>query len=370
MVGAGDNATSSTAVTRASTGGKRKKHHDFSNRDPKPRVTKRLKIENETGTVTQTQKPGAEEGGEGVQHKGDVRQLQERVVESVNALPLDEFVTRYVPRRMLDALKVRIEALGSGVLSNGATAGNSSSSATTTCPGISYSPAIYSSSTIPARDFDACFDLIRQTSADAYRTSSLGWSPRKKRAEMRLDDMRYLLLVREDSEPEADSRLEVEAGVAGGDGGRDRTVSGRGDDGVGKENEKWQGTERCDASLPLLGGFLSFMTTYEDDLPVLYCYELHLHPSLQSRGIGSRLMRVFESIARKIGGLEKTMLTVFRSNEAGRRFYERLGYSVDEFSPPPRRLRGGVVRECDYLILSKAVAGDDEDDDMGSKHIR
>jgi hypothetical protein len=28
-------------------------------------------------------------------------------------------------------------------------------------------------------------------------------------------------------------------------------------------------------------GFVSFMPTYEDDYPVIYCYEIHLSPTLQ-----------------------------------------------------------------------------------------
>jgi len=101
-------------------------------------------------------------------------------------------------------------------------------------------------------------------------------------------------------------------------------------------------------------GFLSFMTTYEDGKEVLYCYEIHIHPSLQGQGVGRHLMILFEETARRIG-LAKTMLTVFKANRLALAFYERLGYEVDEFSPRPRRLRNGTVKEVDYLILSKVL---------------
>jgi ribosomal protein S18 acetylase RimI-like enzyme len=94
------------------------------------------------------------------------------------------------------------------------------------------------------------------------------------------------------------------------------------------------------------------MTTYEDGKQVLYCYEIHIHPSLQGQGIGRHLMALFEETGRRIG-LEKGMLTVFKANSAATRFYERLGYGIDEFSPGPRQLRNGTVKEPDYLILSK-----------------
>lgn len=96
------------------------------------------------------------------------------------------------------------------------------------------------------------------------------------------------------------------------------------------------------------------MTTYEDGKEVLYCYEIHIQPSLQGRGVGRQLMNLYEETARRIG-LEKTMLTVFRANESALAFYERLGYEIDEYSPGPRRLRNGTVKEPDYLILSKAM---------------
>lgn len=32
---------------------------------------------------------------------------------------------------------------------------------------------------------------------------------------------------------------------------------------------------------PPISGFLSFMPTYEDGLPVTYCYEIHLAPTVQ-----------------------------------------------------------------------------------------
>jgi N-alpha-acetyltransferase 40 len=94
------------------------------------------------------------------------------------------------------------------------------------------------------------------------------------------------------------------------------------------------------------------MTTYEDGKQVLYCYEIHIHPSLQGQGIGRHLMSLFEETGRRIG-LEKGMLTVFTANRAAVKFYEMLGYGIDEFSPGPRKLRNGTVKEPDYLIFSK-----------------
>lgn len=169
---------------------------------------------------------------------------------------------------------------------------------------ISYTISLHNSSTISSADLSACFDLIASTSASTYAASSTGWHPRKKRKEMRLPDLRYFLVKRTpDSPPE---------------------------------------------------GFLSFMLTYEDGKEVTYVYEVHFVTTLRQGGLGKLLMYLVEEVGRKVG-VEKTMLTAFMANEGARRFYERLGYDVDEFSPEEKKLRGGIVIVPDYVIVSKSL---------------
>ena len=160
-----------------------------------------------------------------------------------------------------------------------------------------------------------CFDLVRGSSKEDYRDSADGWQPGKKRREMRLRDLRYFLLGREDEEG--------------------AEVPGTG---------------------ALVEGFLSFMLTWEDGVEVIYCYEIHLSECVRGKGVGKRLMGYLEHVGRK-AQVEKAMLTVFRRNEKAVRFYEGLGYVEDEFSPRPKKLRGGVVKEVDYLIMSKSLSG-------------
>lgn len=66
-------------------------------------------------------------------------------------------------------------------------------------------------------------------------------------------------------------------------------------------------------------------------------------------------MRILERIAVKIQGTEKTMLTCFVCNARAVRFYEKLGYEKDEYSPEAKVLRNGTRVECEYVILSKKV---------------
>jgi len=80
-------------------------------------------------------------------------------------------------------------------------------------------------------EIDACFNLIEFTSSADYKKSKDGWKPRSKRKEMKLLDLKYLL-VKHDNEVQ---------------------------------------------------GFTSIMPTYEDDYPVLYIYEIHLSSALQGQ---------------------------------------------------------------------------------------
>ena len=66
-------------------------------------------------------------------------------------------------------------------------------------------------------------------------------------------------------------------------------------------------------------------------------------------------MQILGAVAAKIPDTAKIMLTCFNSNTKAVKFYERLGYSKDDFSPAPKMLRNGTKIEPDYVILSKVL---------------
>lgn len=167
-----------------------------------------------------------------------------------------------------------------------------------------YDVVLETSGGISSSDFDACFHLIEFTSGEDYRKSKSGWKPRSKRKEMKLLDLKYLLIKH-------DSRVE---------------------------------------------GFLSFMPTYEDGYPVIYCYEIHLSSALQGTGLGTTLMQVFEAIGARIPTTKKAMLTCFTSNQKGMKFYSKLEYDKEEFTPPPKMLRNGTRVESEYVIFAKDIS--------------
>ena len=75
------------------------------------------------------------------------------------------------------------------------------------------------------------------------------------------------------------------------------------------------------------------------------------------------LMAAAENIPR----VEKVMLTCFASNASGLRFYERLGFDKDDFSPRERKLRGGKTVKPDYVILSRRTAAGREEAGHGPR---
>lgn len=163
--------------------------------------------------------------------------------------------------------------------------------------------------------FDSCFKLIQESSAADYAASEVKWSAPSKRREMVLPDMRYLVL------------------------------RGKAED----DNVTLSAGQLADQETL---GFVSFMITYEDGFEVLYVYEIHLCEDFRGQGVGTLLMNIVEDIGRK-AGVEKCMLTVFKSNKKAVKWYERCGYTLDDFSPRPRVLRNGRFQQPTYLILSK-----------------
>ncbi|KAK9333120.1 acyl-CoA N-acyltransferase [Lipomyces starkeyi] len=154
---------------------------------------------------------------------------------------------------------------------------------------------------LSSEEFTACFDLVKNNLMGMYKNSTMGWSPRKKMAEMKESGLIYILLM-----------------------SKSATV-----------------------------GFISFMVTIEEDECVVYCYELQLPESLRGRGLGKTLLSIMEDIAVK-AGVPTAMLTVFSSNPA-QHFYRSLGYVPVEHSPRAKNLRNGVVKQPSYYILAKSL---------------
>lgn len=93
-----------------------------------------------------------------------------------------------------------------------------------------YTLSLHRAGNMTRADLDACLALIDQTSGHDYRGSSVGWHPSSKKEEMDSPDLRYTLVKDEEGK---------------------------------------------------VVGFTSIMPTFEEGDPVVYCYEIHLSPTLQ-----------------------------------------------------------------------------------------
>ncbi|KAL4796529.1 acyl-CoA N-acyltransferase [Aspergillus venezuelensis] len=255
------------------------------------------------------------------------------LVERTNKLSREEFISAYIPASELRFQKERKPKKKNTKKVQNEEDENESTSILSEPEIDSYDLSIYTAATIPPSELEQCFNLIEATSSAAYKDSSMGWSASEKRKEMKLPDMKYMILRRR-----ADA-----SSNAGDESGKDGEGDGAGEN-----------TQALDGSFITgeFAGFLEFMVTYEDGYKVLYCYEIHLTPESQGQGLGEELMQRFERIGKAVG-LEKTMLTVFKSNKRAIKFYERVRYEEDENSPRPRKLRNGTVKEADYLIMSR-----------------
>ncbi|KAL6962959.1 N-terminal L-serine N(alpha)-acetyltransferase NatD [Sarracenia purpurea var. burkii] len=67
-------------------------------------------------------------------------------------------------------------------------------------------------------------------------------------------------------------------------------------------------------------GFVHYQFTVEEEIPVLYVYELQLEPHVQRKGLGKFLMQLIELIARK-SQMGAVVLTVQKANLLAMNFY-------------------------------------------------
>lgn len=322
-------------------------------------------------------------------------------VEAANLLYIDDFATKYIPSDLLTYTPTARKLIADTTIATNETTETTETSEitetieTTEPPTYTISfkgaPSLYSKpeTDIADAELESCFTLLESTSREDYATSSIGWRPAAKRAEMREVDMRYLLVRRRDS-VQAQTAASASASAPskipgdtknGTENGKNIQIDDVSDPKAAtpaKEQEQEQEKKQVRAITltttnsplpiqstlatdPTIQAFTSYQITLEESQTVLYIYEIHLFPFLRNQRLGTHLFSLLEHIARATG-MEKVMLTVFRKNEVARRVYERLGYTVDENSPCPRRLRGGVVKAADYIILSKKIQDGEEDD--------
>ncbi|KAK6911458.1 GNAT domain, partial [Dillenia turbinata] len=98
-------------------------------------------------------------------------------------------------------------------------------------------------------------------------------------------------------------------------------------------------------------GFVHYRFTLEEELPVVYVYELQLQSHVQGKGLGKFLMQLIELIAQK-SHMSAVMLTVQKANSLAMNFYlSKLSYNISAISPS--RVDPLMGYEKNYEILCK-----------------
>ncbi|KIJ68373.1 hypothetical protein HYDPIDRAFT_106562 [Hydnomerulius pinastri MD-312] len=156
---------------------------------------------------------------------------------------------------------------------------------------------------------DQMWHVFEENMYDLYRSSSFGWNPRSKKAELFDRLSRFIIVHRGEGLPGSPEGPDIIA-------------------------------------------YTSFRFDREEYQDVIYCYELQVSKDARRCGLGKLLTQMLLDIGAE-WAMTKVVLTAFRANGAALLFYKSMGFSVDETSPDfPEDSEGWADDECDYSILS------------------
>jgi len=153
---------------------------------------------------------------------------------------------------------------------------------------------------IPEDQFSVVFDLVKKNMRSLYEGSSWGWNEKEKKEEMKGSNSRYLLAFNSKDEIVAMSHFRFDV---------------------------------------------------DDDIEVLYCYEVQLTEGVRRKGLGKFLMQILELMAMK-AKMKKVILTVFQANSQAISFFTNMKYTVDDTSP---QFQDEDIENYDYEIYSKCL---------------
>ncbi|XP_064403043.1 N-alpha-acetyltransferase 40-like [Halichondria panicea] len=163
--------------------------------------------------------------------------------------------------------------------------------------------SLYRMADLTKDDVKWAFDLMKECVEELYVSGGWGWNDRKKWDELTHDSACFLMAREVDS---------------------DRPV-----------------------------GFVNFRFDLDDNVEVIYCYEIHMCPEVRRKGLGKFLMQIVELIGHK-ANMTKVVLTVFKDNGVSNAFFrDRMKYVDDDTSP----IFTDPLNEQDYTysILSKPL---------------
>jgi len=152
-----------------------------------------------------------------------------------------------------------------------------------------------------AEEVEECFKMVKDNMHALYEQSSWGWNEKGKMEEMTDDNVRYLMCYDDNGNMIA---------------------------------------------------MCHFRFDTDEDVEVLYCYEIQLLKAARGKGLGKFLMQTLELMAVR-AKMRKIMVTVFKANERAVKFFrENLKYIVDDTSPTYEDPMH--PEDYDYEIYSKS----------------
>ncbi|EMG48277.1 hypothetical protein G210_1162 [Candida maltosa Xu316] len=113
-----------------------------------------------------------------------------------------------------------------------------------------------------------------------------------------------------------------------------------------------------------LVGYLSFKICIDDDdIFVVYLFEIHLTENFQGKKIGQQLIDQFHEFAKLLHNsshnlyknVTATALTVFSENERALNWYKKLNYELTGGSPVDRKLRNGKIVKPEYYLMRRSL---------------
>lgn len=152
-----------------------------------------------------------------------------------------------------------------------------------------------------SKEVDVAFRLVQDNMQTLYENSSWGWNESEKREEMVEENARYLFAM------------------------------------DGEKN---------------IVGMSHFRFDLDEEVEVLYCYEIQLLDSFRAKGLGKFMMQVLELMALK-AKMKKVLLTVFKENGRASNFFQKMKYTIDDTSP--HYIDPLHPEDYDYEILSKVL---------------
>ncbi|KAF9069107.1 acyl-CoA N-acyltransferase [Rhodocollybia butyracea] len=168
----------------------------------------------------------------------------------------------------------------------------------------------YLATEIPEGSRAEIWKICEENMREMYTSSSMGWNPAEKQAELFNPLARFILLTPADKPT-------------------------------------------------VIAGYTVFRFEYEEEEDLLYCYELQISNGYRRKGLGKSLVNLLESVGSRMS-MEKIMLTALDVNLPALDFYTAAGFKLDPCSPTYHEEGDAddeVDNNCDYQILSKILPG-------------